>query len=47
MNFLESLKRSTTVVADTGDIEAIAAYRPQAAECRRIRWTCDSQAGEV
>ena len=26
---LESLKRSTTVVADTGDIEAIAEYRPQ------------------
>jgi transaldolase len=29
MNLLESLKRSTTVVADTGDFEAIAAYRPQ------------------
>jgi transaldolase len=29
MNLLESLKRHTTVVADTGDFEAIAAYRPQ------------------
>jgi transaldolase len=29
MNLLESLKRHTTVVADTGDIEAIAKYRPQ------------------
>ena len=29
MNLLESLKRSTTVVADTGDFEAIAEYRPQ------------------
>jgi len=29
MNVLESLKRHTTVVADTGDIEAIAKYRPQ------------------
>jgi transaldolase len=29
MNLLESLKRSTTVVADTGDIEAIAEYQPQ------------------
>jgi transaldolase len=29
MNLLESLKRSTTVVADTGDIEAIAEHRPQ------------------
>ena len=29
MNLLESLKRSTTVVADTGDFEAIAAHRPQ------------------
>ncbi|HUE84818.1 MAG TPA: transaldolase [Vicinamibacterales bacterium] len=29
MSLLESLKRSTTVVADTGDIEAIAQYRPQ------------------
>src|ERR1700677_3672869 len=29
MNLLESLKRSTTVVADTGDIEAIAKYKPQ------------------
>ena len=28
MNLLESLKRYTTVVADTGDIEAIAQYRP-------------------
>ena len=26
---LESLKRYTTVVADTGDIEAIARHRPQ------------------
>ena len=29
MNMLESLKRYTTVVADTGDIEAIAAHKPQ------------------
>jgi transaldolase len=29
MNLLESLKRSTTVVADTGDIEAIAQHKPQ------------------
>jgi transaldolase len=29
MSLLDSLKRYTTVVADTGDIEAIAQYRPQ------------------
>jgi len=29
MNSLESLKRWTTVVADTGDIEAIAEHKPQ------------------
>src|SRR5260370_31729782 len=29
MNLLASLKRCTTVVADTGDFEAIAEYRPQ------------------
>jgi transaldolase len=29
MNLLESLKRYTTVVADTGDIEAIAEHHPQ------------------
>jgi transaldolase len=29
MNLLESLKRWTTVVADTGDIDAIAAHKPQ------------------
>ena len=29
MTFFESLKRYTTVVADTGDIEAIAKHRPQ------------------
>jgi len=29
MNLLESLKRYTTVVADTGDIEAITEHRPQ------------------
>jgi transaldolase len=29
MNLLESLKSHTTVVADTGDIEAIARHRPQ------------------
>ena len=29
MNLLESLRRSTTVVADTGDIEAIAEHKPQ------------------
>src|SRR5262245_61628489 len=29
MNLVESLKRITTVVADTGDIEAIGNYKPQ------------------
>ena len=29
MTLVESLKRYTTVVADTGDIEAIARHRPQ------------------
>jgi transaldolase len=29
MNLLESLKRISVVVADTGDIDAIAKYRPQ------------------
>ena len=29
MNLLESLKQHTTVVADTGDFEAIAEYRPR------------------
>jgi transaldolase len=29
MNLLESLKQYTTVVADTGDIDAIAEYKPQ------------------
>jgi transaldolase len=29
MNLLESLRRYTTVVADTGDVEAIAEHRPQ------------------
>src|SRR6202162_2711114 len=29
MTLFESLKRCTTVVADTGDIEAIARHRPQ------------------
>ncbi len=29
MNLLESLKRWTTVVADTGDFEAIAEHKPQ------------------
>ena len=29
MNLLDSLKQYTTVVADTGDIEAIARHRPQ------------------
>jgi transaldolase len=29
MNLLESLKRHTTVVADTGDIESIRLYKPQ------------------
>jgi transaldolase len=29
MNLIDSLKRNTTVVADTGDFEAIAEYRPQ------------------
>ena len=29
MTLIESLKKYTTVVADTGDIEAIAEHRPQ------------------
>ena len=29
MNLLNSLKRYTTVVADTGDFESIARYKPQ------------------
>src|SRR5262245_7922129 len=29
MNIIDSLKRNTTVVADTGDFEAIAEYKPQ------------------
>jgi transaldolase len=29
MNLIDSLKKYTTVVADTGDFEAIAAYKPQ------------------
>src|SRR5688572_28764131 len=29
MNLLESLRRHSTVVADTGEIEAIAKYKPQ------------------
>src|ERR1700712_4183025 len=29
MSLLDSLKKSTTVVADTGDIESIARYKPQ------------------
>src|SRR5262245_29318047 len=29
MTLLESLKKYTTVVADTGDIDAIARHRPQ------------------
>ncbi|MDH3786772.1 MAG: transaldolase, partial [Acidobacteriota bacterium] len=29
MNKLEGLKAWTTVVADTGDIDSIARYRPQ------------------
>src|SRR6478609_878252 len=29
MTLLESLKKYTTVVADTGDVEAIARHRPQ------------------
>ena len=29
MNLLESLKRNTTVVADTGDLKAIAKHKPQ------------------
>ena len=32
MSLLESLKRWTTVVADTGDIEAIAEHKPQDAD---------------
>ncbi|MGA9653003.1 MAG: transaldolase family protein, partial [Polyangia bacterium] len=29
MSLLDSLKRFTTVVADTGDIDAIAQHKPQ------------------
>jgi hypothetical protein len=29
MNLIDSVKRYTTVVADTGDIEAIAEYKPR------------------
>ena len=29
MTLFESLKKYTTVVADTGDVEAIARHRPQ------------------
>src|SRR6516225_1790931 len=29
MNLIDSLKRYTTVVADTGDIESIAEFKPQ------------------
>ena len=29
MNSLESLKKYTTVVADTGDFESIAKFKPQ------------------
>ncbi len=29
MNLIDSLKRYTTVVADTGDFEAIAEFKPQ------------------
>src|SRR4029450_6666815 len=29
MNLIDSLKRYPTVVADTGDFESIAAYKPQ------------------
>ena len=29
MSLLDSLKQYTTVVADTGDIESIAQYKPQ------------------
>src|SRR4051794_15322900 len=29
MNLIDSLKRYTTVVADTGDLEAIAKYKPR------------------
>ena len=29
MNLLESLKRYTTVVADTGDIDSIKRYKPR------------------
>jgi hypothetical protein len=36
MNFLESLKRSTTVVADTGDFEAIAEHRPKDATTEKL-----------
>jgi transaldolase len=29
MNLIDSLKRYTTVVADTGDFETITEYKPQ------------------
>jgi hypothetical protein len=35
VNLSDSLKHATTVVADTGDIEAIAKYRPQGATSNR------------
>jgi transaldolase len=34
MNLIDSLKRHTTVVADTGDLEAIAKYKPQFARTK-------------
>jgi hypothetical protein len=37
MNILDSLKRYTTVVADTGDFEAIAEHKPQG-RCRHTPW---------
>jgi transaldolase len=58
MSLLDSLKRYTTVVADTGDIEAIAEYRPQdattnpslllkAAQQPRYRHLVDAALGEA
>jgi len=38
MNQLEQLKAVTTVVADTGDIEAIARFTPVDANNARSTW---------
>lgn len=47
MNLLDSLKRYTTVVADTGDFEAIAEYQPQDATTNPSRWIHNEDAMAV